>query len=70
MSILTDNDYWSMPMPNLLKVWRSQNGLSQSQAAFALSISFRNLQNFEQGRNAPKDSRALVQAMRGYTKIL
>jgi len=40
--------------PRRLRVWRERNNLSQSEAALKLQISKRTLQEWEQGRAAPR----------------
>jgi putative transcriptional regulator len=41
-------------MADKLKDWRSKHGLSQSQAATALGVPVRTLQEWEQGRRSPR----------------
>ncbi|PYJ01019.1 MAG: hypothetical protein DMF00_06180 [Verrucomicrobia bacterium] len=40
--------------PRRLRAWRERNNLSQSEAALKLQISNRTLQEWEQGRAAPR----------------
>jgi DNA-binding transcriptional regulator YiaG len=40
--------------PRRLRAWRERNNLSQSEAALKLQISKRTLQEWEQGRAAPR----------------
>ena len=40
--------------PRRLRAWRERNDLSQSEAALKLQISKRTLQEWEQGRAAPR----------------
>jgi DNA-binding transcriptional regulator YiaG len=40
--------------PQRLQAWRKRNDLSQSEAALKLQISKRTLQEWEQGRAAPR----------------
>jgi DNA-binding transcriptional regulator YiaG len=41
-------------LPRRLRAWRERNNLSQSEAALKLLISKRTLQEWEQGRAAPR----------------
>ena len=43
-----------MRFPRRLRAWRERNNLSQSEAALKLLISKRTLQEWEQGRAAPR----------------
>jgi DNA-binding XRE family transcriptional regulator len=53
--------------PRRLRAWRERNNLSQSEAALKLQISKRTLQEWEQGRAAPRGfaRTAIEKAIRG-----
>ncbi len=42
------------PLPAMLTAWRTRQRCSQSQAARALGVSVKTLQNWEQGRRTPR----------------
>lgn len=42
-----------MTFPESLKIWRRENGFSQSQAAAFLDVPFRTYQQWEHGRQQP-----------------